>query len=92
MAPGRGARRAPASPRVSSNGALLPAEAKVGDVLRVEADALVDGIEITAVLPPKGERKERFERIEVQGRPGARPAGLDDPGAPPRAWWPRRGP
>lgn len=48
---------------------LLPPSSKVGDVLRVEAEQLLDGIEITAVLPPKGERVERFERIELKGRP-----------------------
>ncbi|MCC6225236.1 MAG: hypothetical protein IT195_02365 [Microthrixaceae bacterium] len=48
---------------------LLPDGSKVGDVLRVEADQLLDGIEITAVLPPKGERVDRFERIELKRRP-----------------------
>lgn len=49
--------------------ALLPAGTKVGDVLRVETEQLLDGIEITSVLPAKGERVERFERIELNRRP-----------------------
>src|SRR5262245_12648398 len=56
-------------PKGEVDGEMLPDGAKVGDVLRVEADALIDGLEITAVLPPKAERKERFERIELEHRP-----------------------
>lgn len=43
---------------------LLPGAAKVGDVLRVEADFDVDGITIVSVLPAKGERREP-ERLEL---------------------------
>jgi hypothetical protein len=56
-------------PKGELEGTLLPSEAKVGDVFRVEADALIDGIEITSVLPQKAEKKDRFERIEIKGRP-----------------------
>jgi hypothetical protein len=56
-------------PKGEMAGELVPPSSKVGDVLRVEAEAMLDGIEITAVLPPKGERTERFERIELKGRP-----------------------
>ncbi|HKY13386.1 MAG TPA: hypothetical protein VJM33_00575, partial [Microthrixaceae bacterium] len=56
-------------PKGELEGSMLPSGAKVGDVLRVEADALIDGIEITSVLPPKSERKDRYERIEIAGRP-----------------------
>ncbi|MGD0254779.1 MAG: hypothetical protein ABSB99_04375 [Acidimicrobiales bacterium] len=47
--------RAPGArqPRGSVDGTLLPAEAAVGDVLRVEADVQLDGIFVTAVQPPK---------------------------------------
>ncbi len=45
---------------------LLPDGAAVGQELRVEAEFFVDGIEITSVLPAKGERKEP-ERLEVLG-------------------------
>ena len=50
------------------DGGLLPAGAKVGDVLRAEADFDVDGITVVSVLPPKGARKEP-ERIELLGSP-----------------------
>jgi hypothetical protein len=56
-------------PKGELEGTLLPSEAKVGDVIRVEADALIDGIEITSVLPLKAEKKDRYERIEIKGRP-----------------------
>lgn len=46
--------------------ALLPAGAKVGDVVRAEADIMVDGIEIIEVLPPKGARKQP-ELLEIMG-------------------------
>jgi len=45
--------------------ALLPAGSKVGDVLRVETEQMVEGIEITSVLPPKSPRVDKFERIEI---------------------------
>ncbi|MEM7287072.1 MAG: hypothetical protein AAF480_12030, partial [Actinomycetota bacterium] len=45
---------------------LLPEGAAVGQELRVEAEFFVDGIEITSVLPPKGDRKEP-ERLELLG-------------------------
>lgn len=45
---------------------LLPAGAAIGDVLKVEAEFFVDGIEITSVIPPKGSRREP-ERLEVIG-------------------------
>ena len=37
-------------------------------VVRADADFLIDGIVITAVLPPKGARKEP-ERLEIIGPP-----------------------
>ena len=51
-------------PRGVLDGGLLPGGAKVGDVLRADADFDVDGITVIAVLPPKGARKEP-ERIEL---------------------------
>jgi hypothetical protein len=53
-------------PKGSLNSSLLPAEAKVGDVLRVEAEFYVDGIEITSVMAPKAERQEP-DRLEITG-------------------------
>src|SRR5687767_15651754 len=52
---------------------LVPAGSKVGDVLRVDAEFYVDGIEITGVVPTKGARKEP-ERLELIA-----PAGSDEP-------------
>lgn len=53
-------------PKGDLDGALLPEGTQVGAVLRVEAEFMVDGIEITSVLPPKGERREP-ERLEILG-------------------------
>ncbi|HEY6532374.1 MAG TPA: hypothetical protein VIY72_08730 [Acidimicrobiales bacterium] len=55
-------------PKGDLEGALLYEGAKVGDVVRADADFLMDGIVITAVLPPKGARKEP-ERLEILGPP-----------------------
>ena len=53
-------------PKGVVEGALVPSGAKVGDVLRVDADFDLDGITILAVLPPKAARKEP-ERLEIVG-------------------------
>jgi hypothetical protein len=53
-------------PKGVVDGELLPGGAKVGDVLRADADFDLEGITVTAVLPPKGARKEP-ERIELLG-------------------------
>lgn len=55
-------------PRGTLDGALLPADAAVGNVLRAEADMDVDGILITSVLPNKNARVEP-QRLEIIGRP-----------------------
>ncbi len=55
-------------PKGDLQGSLLYEGAKVGDVVRADADFMIDGIVITAVLPPKGARKEP-ERIEIIGSP-----------------------
>lgn len=41
-------------PKGVLDGALLPPGAAVGDVLRAEADAEIDGLVITSITPPKG--------------------------------------
>ncbi|MXV91828.1 MAG: hypothetical protein F4121_06105 [Acidimicrobiia bacterium] len=46
---------------------LLPADAAVGDVLRVEADVSVDGIAVRQVLPTKTERPPSSPRLEHLG-------------------------
>jgi hypothetical protein len=55
-------------PKGDLDGSLLYDGAKVGDVVRADADFLMDGIVIVAVLPPKGARKEP-ERLEIIGPP-----------------------
>lgn len=55
-------------PKGELDGALLFSGAKVGDVVRADADFDIDGITVTGVLPPKGARPEP-ERIEVIGSP-----------------------
>ena len=49
-------------------GALLYEGAKVGDVVKVEAEFHVDGIEITEVFTPK-QKKERTDLLELKSRP-----------------------
>jgi hypothetical protein len=56
------------APKGTMPGSLLPDGAKVGDVLRADADFFVDGIEITGVLAPKGARQEP-ERLELLAKP-----------------------
>jgi len=48
-------------------GSLLPSGAKVGDVLRAEAEFDVEGITVTAVLAPTAEEKPKFEKLEILG-------------------------
>jgi len=45
-------------PRGTVDASLVPSGSAVGDVLRVETEQFVDGITVTAVLPPKGARPE----------------------------------
>jgi hypothetical protein len=49
---------------------LVGGAAKVGDVLKVDAEFFVDGIQITGVVPTKGARVEK-ERLEILGSGGA---------------------
>jgi hypothetical protein len=60
-------------PKGVLDGSLLPGGAKVGDILRADADFDLDGITVTAVLPPKDARKEP-DRLELLGgTPGFEP-------------------
>jgi len=61
------------APKGTVAATVLPAEAKVGDVLKVEAEMFVDGIEITAVIPPKRANRKEPERLELLG------GGRDEP-------------
>src|SRR4051794_7370350 len=54
-------------PRGDLDGGLLPSGAKVGDVLRAEAEFDVEGITVTSVLAPKAEEKPTVERLEILG-------------------------
>jgi hypothetical protein len=53
-------------PKGELPGSLLYPGAKVGDVVRADADFAVEGITIVAILPPKGTRPEP-ERLEIIG-------------------------
>jgi hypothetical protein len=55
-------------PKGELDGALLYEGAKVGDVVRADADFMMDGIVVTAVLAPKAARKEP-DRLEIIGPP-----------------------
>jgi hypothetical protein len=62
--------RAPGArqPRGSLEGALLPGGAKVGDILRAEAEFDLDGIVVTSVQSPRDDtRSEKIARIEIIG-------------------------
>src|SRR5437899_114957 len=53
-------------PRGELDGAVLPSGAKVGDVLRADANFNIEGIEILSIVPTKETRSEP-ERIELIG-------------------------
>ena len=53
-------------PKGEVDGAMLPAGAKIGDVLRVDTESYLEGLSVTAILPTKGVRTEP-ERIDVVG-------------------------
>ena len=56
----------PASRRGMLDGSVLPGEAKVGDVLRAEADIDIDGITVRSASPVS-QKKVAPERIEIIG-------------------------
>ena len=53
-------------PKGTIKASLLPSGVAIGDVLKVEADFMIDGIEITAVLPQKI-KKDGPELLEIFG-------------------------
>ena len=53
-------------PKGTIKASLLPSGVAIGDVLKVEADFMIDGIEITAVLPQKI-KKDGPELLELIG-------------------------
>jgi hypothetical protein len=54
-------------PKGEVDGAVVPAEASVGDVLRAEAEVGVDGIAILALAPVHTRQRREPERIEIVG-------------------------
>ena len=52
-------------PKGSLAGSLLPAGAAVGDILRAEVDAGLDGTEVLGVTAPKAKKDSGGERIEL---------------------------
>jgi hypothetical protein len=61
-------------PKGDLDGALLFGGAKVGDVVRADAEFDVDGITIIGVQPPKEKPRTETERIEVIGTVTSQPA------------------
>ena len=55
-------------PKGVLDAALLFEGAKVGDVIRAEAEFEIDGITITSILPPREKKRSEPERIEVRGQ------------------------
>ncbi|HEY5026725.1 MAG TPA: hypothetical protein VII76_17245 [Acidimicrobiales bacterium] len=100
--------RAPGArqPRGSLEGTLLPDGAKVGDILRADAEFDLEGIVVTSVLAPREDpRTEKVARIEIVGSgrdsgpggvsvvlvPGGRRRDEDGRGDRPRRGAPGRG-
>lgn len=54
-------------PRGELEGGLLPSGAKVGDTLTAWAEFDIEGITVTAVVPPKAADKPAFEMLEIIG-------------------------
>lgn len=48
---------------------LVPPGAKVGDVMRAEADFDLDGVSITSIAPKQEKKRNEAERIEIIGQP-----------------------
>src|SRR5258706_7956587 len=56
-------------PRGVVGGGLLPSGAKVGDVMRAEADFDLDGVTIISIAPKQDKKRNEAERIEIIGQP-----------------------
>ena len=57
------------NPKGELEAALLYEGAKIGDVVRAEADFEIEGILITSVLPPREKKRSEPERVEIIGPP-----------------------
>jgi hypothetical protein len=53
-------------PRGTLDAAILPSGAQVGDVLRAEIEAYLDGLSVVTVAPPRAPRAEP-DRLEIRG-------------------------
>src|ERR687898_2624179 len=53
-------------PRGTLDAAILPSGAQVGDVVRAEIDAYLDGLSVIAVSPPRAPRADP-NRLEIRG-------------------------
>ncbi|HET9612317.1 MAG TPA: hypothetical protein VFP06_22070, partial [Acidimicrobiales bacterium] len=71
-------------PRGTLEGAILPEGAEVGQVLRAEVEAYLDGMNVVSVLPPRAPRREP-ERIELKPARGGEPALVTSTLAPKRS-------
>lgn len=56
-------------PRGVVESTILPEGAKVGDVLRAEADIDLDGVTLVSILPPQEKHRNEAQRIEIIGAP-----------------------
>ena len=56
-------------PRGVVDAGLIPTGAKVGDVLRAEADLDLDGVTVVGLAPIQEKKRNEPERIEVIGPP-----------------------
>jgi hypothetical protein len=56
-------------PRGVVGATILPQGAKVGDVLRAEADIDLDGVTIVAIVAPPEKHRNEAQRIEIIGPP-----------------------
>ena len=79
-------------PKGTLDAKLLYDGAKVGDVVRAEAEIDIDGIVISAILPPKAKREEapHIELLPTVDRPAPAPTPSTDRTKPPRRDRPAR--
>ena len=63
-------------PKGVVDAAIVPGGAKVGDVLRVDAEFEIEGISIINVLPPKEKHKAPAPTIQILGSGKPRPTGV----------------
>lgn len=61
-------------PKGVLDGSLLPDGASVGDVIRVDVEADLDGLTVVAVLPPEQKKRNEPERLQILGSGASEPA------------------